>query len=459
MGDKIDRRGRIFETHRDAIRDRNLREFVDGVLARRIVDIDDGVTCVEQSFLDRFHRVGGSNEPMQQDDAFCCNGLRRNADRSKNQNSRDIQDARLCWRPLCVELTHIERYRSAVFSCQSYALEFMTLRRFFLAILIAGAGAAVWLVLRASSSTVSVTTAHVDLAQKADAADLQIPEESDEFADEGDLPLGNAGEMLPADQNAFSITFPDGEVIHFPLHPRPQRTRRFPEIVIDDYGSLRHDAEEGDAEAAFILGASLRSCRHSAPTQAALDQAIDELYQTQSYSGFRGQGRIVVESTKEVELFERSLRDGFSTCRGLSEQQIGEGAGWLEQAADMGDLRAMARVVSVNAASPKNFEYVQQLWDAGDAIALGWLAQYYAGRHGNSIVEPDRVKAYAFVFLSTNRLMGGRSAFPANPSPRTRMLQDHLAAESAKLSPLEIEQALEMAKSLLMENANCCMDW
>ena len=99
---------------------------------------------------------------------------------------------------------------------------------------------------------------------------------------------------------------------------------------------LSEPAMRGDAQAAFDLYRAARACAAAPRTAAELEQTVKRV--TAPYYGARG-GRWV-ETPPNAEQREQRVRVLFDFCKDADIDELNEYPGWVEIAAEAGDVRA-----------------------------------------------------------------------------------------------------------------------
>jgi len=255
------------------------------------------------------------------------------------------------------------------------------------------------------------------------------------------------------DGDRVEITFRNGSLLH-----------QVPPGLDNGEAPGFHDrlaplAAQGDAAAAYRLYESLRKCRNAARTEADLNDSISQLHATFSVpdQSIEGATRILGTGTN-LDLQIATMRSQFDRCRGVTEAQIAASNDYLEIAADAGvypaTLQYAQLIVGKDPARAKS--YFEIAWESGDAKAAFELAKQY--RDGYSGMEPDRVTAYAYLYVgakASELMFEGRSGEvfdtvkAAIHEKSSRMMVD--------FTPYEIEAAIPIAKSLLEDNDKCCL--
>lgn len=253
------------------------------------------------------------------------------------------------------------------------------------------------------------------------------------------------------------VTFPDGEQYQVRMRPGPKHVIKYPDVLIDEYDSLRLSAENGHPESAFVLHRALEQCREQAyADEQELAEALETLRQTHIVVWPNGRKARISDPT-DVEGYESALTQPFKLCQGISAAQKAESNGWLEKAAKRGYRGAMMRLGEIHGNSEKALEVMQEAWLNGHVLAVLKLADLHRmGWSDGEKLNRDDVAAYAHLYLYAQLMepaLGGSGDLMASiHAEKRRELQ--LSAE--RLQPHELEQALEQAKAILKSNENCC---
>lgn len=94
--------------------------------------------------------------------------------------------------------------------------------------------------------------------------------------------------------------------------------RRYPEVLITEFESLKRKADNGDINSAFILGDTLQKCYFEPRTQEQYNRAL----------------------TKDPSISMDVLNFGFNLCKGVIDDQLKLSTHYLELAALEGDIEA-----------------------------------------------------------------------------------------------------------------------
>lgn len=242
------------------------------------------------------------------------------------------------------------------------------------------------------------------------------------------------------------------------LRPRPKQSLEFPEVLADDFDRLAHLANEGNADASFILAKSLETC-YSQPfvTPAELEEAIDQLHQTHRIP-FKVRGYTVLQPADPI--LEQSVRETFSFCEGTTNEQRSEHQSWLRRSADQGRVSSqltLAQRLPLGSEEARN--YLISAWESGDMDAAGWLARMYMHEYNGT--SKDLIRAYAYHSIYTELVKADYAVRGVMDDPGAVRWMDAdervLAERDAQLSPFELGEAKRLAIRLLTGNPKCCL--
>lgn len=260
-----------------------------------------------------------------------------------------------------------------------------------------------------------------------------------------------------------SIEFPDGDRVEITfrngslLHQVPLGIDNGEDPGFHD--RLAPLAAQGDAAAAYRLYQSLRKCRNAPRTEEDLNDSISQLYATfsvpdQSIEG----GTRILGSETNLDLQIAAMRGQFVRCQGVTEAEIAASDDYLEIAADAAlypaTLQYAQWIVEKDPARAKS--YFEIAWKSGDVNAAFELAKLY--RRGYSGTEPDRVTAYAYLYIGAKV----SEAWFENRSGEVfdtvkAAVQEKSRRMMVEFTPYETEAAIPVAKSILKNNDRCCL--
>jgi len=166
--------------------------------------------------------------------------------------------------------------------------------------------------------------------------------------------------------------------------------------VLHDYDYLVNELETGNGAAGFQLYRALRQCEGSHRTVEDLESAIETLYATRMVVLSNG-NRLSVLDEADLRDHETQLRNGYTKCKGLSDEQIvDEPLMWLRESADNGFVPAVDRLSwQLFEGSRRDREkaemYFQKGWELGAHSALRGLYGIY--KNGTGTIDADPVRA------------------------------------------------------------------
>jgi hypothetical protein len=255
------------------------------------------------------------------------------------------------------------------------------------------------------------------------------------------------------------IAFPDGSKVDLTLRyvrssPRPLP---WPNRLIDQYEQLRSFAVAGDASAAMALHTYLSLCRNAYEDAVSLERAVERLHREGVLQQPDGTEE-VIEGGDLTDVEYSRLRGAYDFCRGITSTQKAELPTWTERAAKAGDpfaLTAWARSLGETAGGLSAWE---KAWQQGIRSAPASLANLYEhGVPGVKDGEPDFVRAYAFRLINLKLHEAWYGETPSGwPRNDIAAKAEELRRTDGFLTPQEQAQAVQLAKSLLEQNRNCC---
>jgi len=269
---------------------------------------------------------------------------------------------------------------------------------------------------------------------------------------------------IPPDDIPVTIEFPSGETVdvvlrHFwPDEPPVEIQPR----LVDMYDDLVNLAESGNGASARYLNRALRGCRNVFRDKAAKDAAIEKLRSTGEITYPEGAEfpHQHVPAGRDIGEFIEVIEEQFTTCDGVSDEQIAYAEYWLNEAIKAGDFLATRDYAAeIGVYTDAGFQIQKKLWDQGHISAVNGLGMAY--RHGvpsENNGEPDYVKSYAYGYVTFKlfeaALRGSNSPHAHN---RLRSFENSLSGKGAYLTPEQQQAAIELAAKILKENENCCL--
>lgn len=264
--------------------------------------------------------------------------------------------------------------------------------------------------------------------------------------------------------NKAKVVFPDGEVITVTLRPQPRSSSRKPSALADEYDDLSEAARNGDPIAAFDLAEWLRMCTHSvdARTRPELDAVIEQVIKTHQYPmrimSYGAEHRTVMSTTTSIVSTIEDLTREFEFCEGVTDEQIMSFVDWYQLAAANGHVSAGYKVgewlANRGLDRDTSEELLLQSWNRGYMQSAAALSKFYSRPYGT--VPPDQKREYAYLFLYSQLLKADDSIQPQLAERWFPSVVEGVHNASAKLSPHDLSEAQDLAKTLLTQHPNCC---
>ena len=166
-----------------------------------------------------------------------------------------------------------------------------------------------------------------------------------------------------------------------------------------------------------------------------------------------------------VQDIETNFRNSYARCNGLSKEQVtDEPMLWLEQSATMGFLPAVDRLAWTlheggDSSDSNAVRFFEEAWELGSTSTLTGLYEVFI--QGSDSLPADSVKATAYLYLH-NALFNGMYANHKAGGVISRQIERSEAKLAEALLSLNPEQAgriPQIARDMLAENKNCCIDW
>lgn len=252
------------------------------------------------------------------------------------------------------------------------------------------------------------------------------------------------------------VLFPDGEQRRVRVRSRPADTIRPPDVLIDEYDSLRTAAESGNAEAGWRLYRALEKCQRAYSDEKALAEALDTLNQTHTIVWPDGTSGHIGDPA-QMSVYESLLKEPFEACRGISAAQKEESMDWLEKSAKDGNLRAALRLGEILGNTKEGLYAMQAAWLSGHIIGALRLSELYRnGYTDGKVLVKDDIAAHAHLYVFSQLM---EPAFPTdsrNAAQFKAEIRAELQKSADELYEHELDLAIEQAKAILEANENCC---
>lgn len=264
--------------------------------------------------------------------------------------------------------------------------------------------------------------------------------------------------------NNTDIVFPDGEVIAVTLRSQPRDRSQRPLALADEYDNRSEAARNGDPIAAFDLAEWLSWCTHSvdARTRPELNAVIEQVIKTHQYP-MRSMSRVaeprtVMSTTTSVSSTIEDLKREFEFCEGVTDEEIMSYVDWYQLAAANGHVSAGYKVGAWGAHHgldrDTSEELLLQSWNRGYMQAAEALSKFNRLRDGT--VSPNHKLEYAYLLLYSRLIAVDDSIHPLVGERWISLITEAVSDAAAKLSPHELSEAQDLAKTLLRQNPNCC---
>lgn len=257
-----------------------------------------------------------------------------------------------------------------------------------------------------------------------------------------------------------SVNLPGGFNAEIPLSLFPSYEIFEPQVLRHDYYEWVERARNGDLDAAHSLFRALRNCRaYSYRTEDDLEKAIVSLYNTHTMPAPTGDGEIHVSPTiasannEAVDLVaeERWLRDLYSQCQGLDDEQLQDAETWLMYAAHRGSLPALRELTAVLPPGQEKFDYFELAWSGGDIMALYNMASMHAaGWEGRQSNPQLAYVEYQLFLVLLEAAGGGFDRWSAQA-------RSHLDSAGRLMTETDVKKANALAFELLSNNESCCV--
>lgn len=280
----------------------------------------------------------------------------------------------------------------------------------------------------------------------------------------------------PAHVESPVVVFPNGNTYEIAFRPEPRLSLPAGLTAAEYFLQLKIQAMGGDGAAANRIYGLLRGCESAYRDPVALEAAINELYATRVRPP--GPGKQVanpklIGNDRSLEDIEGQLRSHSASCADISDADISSAEDWLKLGVELDDIDSLMNFANVTslesyedgvrpAYSTASVEILERAWKQGRVHALQELSEIY--RAGSESIQPNRVKASAYLYLNTQLRV--HQIERRDPMPEGFPAQDLIAGkrefleqQMLRLRPFEVDAALEMAEELLRNNPDCCFDY
>jgi hypothetical protein len=130
-----------------------------------------------------------------------------------------------------------------------------------------------------------------------------------------------------------------------------------------------------------------------------------------------------------------------------------EREGWLQAAAESGDVHAIRSYAELSGSSFDALRHLERAWQAGFIPPLGRIADAYFERASSFDREVNDRRALAYLWLQAHlqdaAAGNGRRAYVAS-------LYERLSLKQQEMGSSESEEAMQIAKEMLRSNVHCC---
>jgi hypothetical protein len=226
------------------------------------------------------------------------------------------------------------------------------------------------------------------------------------------------------------------------------------------YESLKARAESEDEYAAYYLSTLLDQCGQAFESQEQMNSAIDRMEQTHTIVFPDSDHELHINNPeRDIPLMSQGIRDLFGTCYGITAEQKLESSSWLQRSAEGGYMPAVAELALNEEDHEIAIRQFTRVWEDGDAEALQVLSQRYYANYQSGVQPTDKIRGYASLYLYARIIeagMGPGTGHGEIAGRQVQRIQKVLDRATGDMLPHEIDQAIEMARSMIKENDSCC---
>jgi len=249
-----------------------------------------------------------------------------------------------------------------------------------------------------------------------------------------------------------NFVFPDGDQISITF--KNIQNKRDSVLDLDDgvtggfFERLSKPASEGNGAAAMRIYESLQVCSSQPKTEQELQETIRKLKA----------GGIADADSPSLEDRIAGFQKMYGRCKGVDSAMMQQSLTYLQKAADAGDTYSALTFGSSTIDQDPNLsaKYFEMAWEMGDANGAWGMARAY--RNWEAMTHEDAVKAYAYEYVGYAVALAKSDGIQTGEiisRTREELISD-MEARTLAVSPIIVEEAVPLAKRLILSNTACC---
>lgn len=222
-----------------------------------------------------------------------------------------------------------------------------------------------------------------------------------------------------------------------------------------NHDRLKTEAEAGSGIAAYVLSEMMRTCSRTYVTRADLDVAIDKLQQTHTFINPANNKEMRIADPENLDSYVKYFHEDFEYCEGVTAEQRAAHLSWLEMSANNGFPLGMieyGKHVSDPVISAGLFE---SAWKLGNGEALVLLSESYSELYEQGVDPGANVLSYA-AMKAYDVLLASSRGPNEQVNSRVDEIRSKLNKMRGTLLPHQLDEAEQIAKSMITSNRNCC---
>lgn len=256
------------------------------------------------------------------------------------------------------------------------------------------------------------------------------------------------------DDSANGVIFPDGEFVpvnwwvgESAFHERYPYDEKFLE--------LQKLARNGNAHAAFSAFGILDACASEPNSIEQVEERVNQL--RQAMNEFRKtEYDSEVMSNDELEQRIEQIRSSFAACGRIPSNEIEDREALLRQAA-AGDVTDAMNWLGMSTSNhDEAVDVLQRSWSMGSFKVLEHLGWRYQQSFATYREPSEKVRAIATLYLYALLLENAQSLKSREPNSLSADAWDVVERYARRFEQSAIQEAIALAKSMIIENENCC---
>lgn len=268
--------------------------------------------------------------------------------------------------------------------------------------------------------------------------------------------------VTSAESVSHRVNFPDGEYVEVNMKfTKPYKRLQLPESVKNTMKKLDQEGANGDPDTVYAVGVALLNCqKFGYQSDEELGKALLSLESVGKLTGaFDGREYDFSNQVVDRDSFfhlSKMVRKSSERCRGLNDQQVAQSREYMKRATVMGSYLGVKALANSAPYGRERLDAWMTAWRLGDPTAPSWIGRAYLDGWAGKI---DVVKGFAYEYLGHELIRLTMTDEDGNLDPHYYEVSpvSALEADRKRLTEKEYEQAIQMSKTLLKSNKNCCL--